>query len=295
MKKRRIAILMHQEDDEDVLEEYLVARLAEYWREAGHEVVFLFGTDQFVPADLLIVHVDLSVVPESYRAFADRYPVAINDRVVDIRKSTFSRGLLQPGDSWDGPVVVKTDNNAAGYPEHDRAGLLAKVHRKLIAAMYRLKLEEPISLLRTTLDYPVYDHLREVPRSYFYNPSLVVQKFMPEKEDGFYCVRYMEFLGEHITCTRLKGKHPIVKRKNAEEVEVDIEPHPEIVAMRDRLQIDYGKFDYVVSDGEAILLDVNKTVGYTPSVQETDERRELRRYRAEGLYDFFEDRAPAAA
>lgn len=295
MRKRRIAILMHEEDDEDVLEKYLISRLAEYWREAGHEVIFLFGTEHFVPADLLFVHVDLSVVPESYRAFADRYPVAINDRVKDIRKSTFSQGLLQPGDSWDGPVVVKTDNNAAGYPEHDRPGLVAKVRQKLISTMYRLELEGPISLLRTTIDYPVYDHLQEVPYSYFYNPSLIVQKFIPEKEEGLYCVRYMEFLGDHITCTRLKGEHPIVKRKNAEVVEVDIEPHPEIVAMRDRLGVDYGKFDYVVTGGEAILLDVNKTVGYTPSVQETEERRELRRYRAEGLYDFFEERAPATA
>lgn len=289
MSNRRIAILMHEEDDEERLQYYLVTRMAEYWREEGHEVVFLFGTDRVVPADLLFVHVDLSVVPDRYRDFADRYPVAVNDRVKDIRKSTFSPGLLQPGDTWDGPVIVKSDKNYAGLPERDRGGILANLQQKLFAAIDRLDLEMIAPSLQTPLDYPFYDHLEEVPWPYFYNPALVVQKFRPEKEEGLYCIRIMEFLGDRITCMRLKGSHPIIKGGTTEVVEHDVDPHPEIVSMRDRFQFDYGKFDYVVTDGEAILLDVNKTVGYTPSFRDNPEMRKRRRYRAEGLYSFFEE------
>jgi hypothetical protein len=70
---------------------YLVHDLAQLWREDGLEVVYLYGTDRFVPADLALVHVDLSVVPEPYLEFAARYPIVLNGRVRDIRKTVTSR------------------------------------------------------------------------------------------------------------------------------------------------------------------------------------------------------------
>ena len=118
--RRRIAILMHEKDGEHTIHQYVITLLADHWREDGHEVFFLFGTKRFVPADLIIVHVDLSVVPDSYLRFAARYPVAVNGRVRDIRKSTFSTGLLRPDDLWQGPVIVKSDFNYAGEPERLR-------------------------------------------------------------------------------------------------------------------------------------------------------------------------------
>jgi hypothetical protein len=50
-----------------------VNQLAEFWRENGLEVVYLYGADRFVPADLVLVHVDPSVVPEEYLEFAAQY------------------------------------------------------------------------------------------------------------------------------------------------------------------------------------------------------------------------------
>ena len=98
--------------------EYLVDNFARFWREDGLEVVYLYGTDWFVPADLVLVHVDLSVVPESYIEFAARYPIVLNGRVRDIGKSAISGYLVHPGDDWDGPVIVKTDLNSGGYAEY---------------------------------------------------------------------------------------------------------------------------------------------------------------------------------
>jgi hypothetical protein len=49
----------------------------------------LFGVKNFVPADLVFVHVDLSCVPQAYQDFAGRYPRQINMGAVDINKSGY--------------------------------------------------------------------------------------------------------------------------------------------------------------------------------------------------------------
>ncbi len=49
----------------------------------------------------------------------------------------------------------------------------------------------------------------------------------------------------------------------------------------------YGKFDYVMHEGEPVVLDMNKTVGGPPP---TEDPKVLagRRHCAEGLYDWFD-------
>ncbi len=288
MRSRRIAILMHEKDDKANLKNYLISILAEHWREDGHEVIFLFGTGRYVPADLLFVHVDLSVVPDSYLSFARRYPVAINGRIKDVRKSTYSQELLENDDPWDGPVIVKSKKNSAGIPERARGGLLGTAKEKLLKAVHKFNLNGSPLTIRTALDYRVYDHLEEVPRIYFYHPGLVVQKFLPETDDGFYCVRILLFLGDNMSCMRLKSRNSIINDASVEHYE-RIDPHPEILAMRKRLQFDYGKFDYVVNDGKPILLDANKTVGWPPNMSENVKMTESLRHHSSGLYSFFEE------
>ncbi len=114
---KRIAVLFHRREPRENISSYIVDHLARFWREDGHEVTYVFGTRQFVPADLVFVHVNLSVVPDEYLQFAARYPVAVNGRIRDIRKSSISRNLLRPDDAWSGPVIVKSDLNYAGIPE----------------------------------------------------------------------------------------------------------------------------------------------------------------------------------
>jgi hypothetical protein len=114
---KRIAILFHKGDRHYDLSRYMVHYLARRWRADGHEVINLFGVSRFEPADLILVHVNLSVVPGEYIEFASRYPIALNSGVRDIRKSTISRNLVRPGEGWDGPVIVKSDLNYAGLPE----------------------------------------------------------------------------------------------------------------------------------------------------------------------------------
>jgi hypothetical protein len=292
MNKQRIAILMH-ERAEHISGKHLIDVLADYWREDGCNVILLYGTKHFIPADLLFVHVDLSVVPDAYLTFAKRYPMVINGDIKDIRKETFSQNLLTMGDPWNGPVIVKTNKNYAGRPEAKRDqydGITGYIRQKFRGARIRLNPEWLAPSIKEPADYPIYRHLREVPRLYFYHPGLIIQKFMPEIENGLYCLHNMLFLGGRFSCLRLKSENQIVNMGTAEEREWNMVPHPKLVALRNRLGLDYGKFDYVIIDGEPILLDVNKTIGWPGRGFDEDSREEMMthiEYLSKGVYHFF--------
>ncbi|WP_135432437.1 hypothetical protein [Pseudotabrizicola sediminis] len=54
--------------------------------------------------------------------------------------------------------------------------------------------------------------------------------------------------------------HPLVRVKSIVSHEYLDRPPPEpILRLREEMGFDFGKFDYVVHDGQAILLDANKT------------------------------------
>jgi hypothetical protein len=80
--------------------------------------------------------------------------------------------------------------------------------------------------------------------------------------------------------------HPIVTAATCRAIE-PVAPHPEIEARRQALGLDYGKLDYVVRDGEAILLDVNKTTARA-SLPLTPERLARWRDRAAGLFAYLD-------
>lgn len=291
MEKLRIAILMHERDDEDNVKNYLIYTLAEIWREDGHDVIFLFGIKQFVPADIIFIHVDLSVVPDSYLKFANQYPIQINDLVKDIRKNSYSNHLLDWHDPWNGPVIVKSNNNSAGIPERRRKGFVGRIQKKTLSLIRQTKsglLPKPIL---SAQDYTVYNHLSEVPQFYSLHPGFVIQKFLPEKDGDLYCTRILVFLGDKMKCSLVKSKHPIVNSESAEEIVYDITPDPHILSLRKKLGFDYGKFDYVIHKGEAILLDANKTIGNGRDLINSSKMKERVRAYESGLYSFLENQS----
>lgn len=287
MKKLRIAILMHENDDEDRVKDYLIYILTQIWKEDGHEIIFLFGINKYIPADIILVHVDLSVVPDSYLEFADRYPVNINGSIKDIRKKSYSNHLLHKIDSWDGQVIVKSNNNSAGIPERRGRGFTGRVQKKIYSLFQNSNIPFLPSPILSAQDYKIYNHLKDVPSYYFYHPGIVVQKFLPEKDGDLFCTRILILLGDRAKCTLIKSKKPIVKSETAEIMEKDVEPHPDILALRKELGFNYGKFDYVINDGKAILLDANKTVGSPGELTGNRDLKKPLRYYAEGLYSFF--------
>ncbi len=234
---------------------FLLRSLAGHWLDAGHDVHLTAGLDNWPDGDVAIMHVDLSVVPVAYSEAAKRYPVVINGAALDMRKRLVSRNLVTRNDDWTGPVIVKTDLNYGGIPEKNAAD--------------RFRLDgkpadlPPGPIVATTRPYPILASASAVPDDVWTNPGFVVERFLPEMDERGYCVRAWVFCGDRERCTRYRGTHPIVKSATI----VAHEPVPvpdEIRAERERLGFDYGKFDFVVRDGQAILLDANRTPSAPP-------------------------------
>lgn len=270
----RIAILFHEHDRTRGLNMYSIVHLSKFWIDAGHEVVYLFGIHDFVPADVIVVHIDLSVVPDEYLQFAAQYPAAVNARVRDIRKSTISKQLLTAQDRYDGKIIIKSNLNCAGQGER---------------LTYRIdnKAQKKSHLFRSALDYRVFSNIQNVGRWVFDSPEYVVEKFLPEKQDDLYIIRLYQFLGDRESCFTMAGKHPIVNGSTA-TTSAEIEPDPEIRRIREELRLDYGKLDYVLREGKVILLDANKTTGYWPTSTNPQRMEILRRERAQGIYYFLD-------
>ncbi|TGD65199.1 hypothetical protein EYC08_08965 [Tabrizicola sp. WMC-M-20] len=64
--------------------------------------------------------------------------------------------------------------------------------------------------------------------------------------------------------------HPLVRVKSIVSHEYLDQPPPEpILRLREEMGFDFGKFDYVVHDGQEILLDANKTPSLVRSAKRT--------------------------
>jgi len=223
-----------------------IGLFCDVWRAQGHEIAVAKDFADLPPGDLGVMHIDSSQVPAEYaRAALERYPRVINGRALDITKRRVSQNLLTAQDDWAGPVIVKSDLNCFGKPE--------------------LRLQDPRTPAPLTADgklhaYRLFPERRLVPAEAWANPDLVVERFLPEIEGDAYCVRTWFFLGDRERCRRFVGNSAIVKSRGILRMEPSDVPEP-IRAERERLGLDYGKFDFVVHKGRPVLLDANKTPG----------------------------------
>jgi hypothetical protein len=176
--------------------------------------------------------------------------VALNLGITDIRKSQISQNLVRTPEACDGPVIVKSNLNYAGLPEWRAAS-------RRWGWFWKKRSASPFS---NPKNYPIYASAAEVPGSYWKDPALVVEKFLPEYADGFYFLRQAYFLGERHRSWRLRSSRPIVRAAPALD-DVEIPTPPDLDAYRRRIGLDYGKIDFVEHDGKIIVLDVNKTIG----------------------------------
>lgn len=230
----------------------MVYALAERWRARGHRVLVHHGTENPPPGDLAVNNVDLTVIPDAYRALFARYARVINGAVLDVSKRRFSQDLLEPGSDWNGPVIVKTETNFGGRPEQllrsmaQRAGVPCEIPAGPVAE-----------------GYPTYASLAEVPETAWSTPGLVVERFLPERDARGYYIRIWTFFGTRERNSRFRAEVPIIKSHNVLERET-VEVPDEILAWRDKLGFDYGKFDYVMADGRFLLLDANRTPSLPP-------------------------------
>ena len=244
-----IVIITHTFDD-FAQRPYLAADLLLHWRAAGHRVSVVEGLENWPEADVALLHVDLSLVPEAYLLASRQYARVINGQALDIRKRVVSRNLVARDDDWTGPVIIKTDLNHGGLPEMYYFNRMRQAGRTPAFSQEGLVFcKEP---------YPVLESKAEVNPVMWNQSGVVVEKFLPERDPRGYWNRVWYFFGPAERCTRVLRNDPVAKVGDVLERQfVDV---PEAIrAERMRLGFDYGKFDFVVNDGHAVLLDATRT------------------------------------
>lgn len=230
--------------------------MARFWREAGYRVEYLFGPAPAANADICIVHVDVSVVHQDYLSFAGEFSTSLNGQLRDIRKRVISGNLVDADTDYKGSVIVKTDLNHGGWPEITvRWGRTATRFMKRLNRWTRFP---PGVLARER--YQIYANVSEVPAIFFEDARFVVEKFLPEIREDLFCINYYKFFGSVHECGRNYSAHPLVM-SSASVRRDHIEPEPDVVKLRHAIGMDFGKIDYTVAGGKAIVLDVNKTPG----------------------------------
>lgn len=268
---RTIGILVHEAQPDIVNRSYIIWAMARVWASQGLQVRVIRGLDEAIETDLLFPHIDLTVVPERYQACIETHSCVINRHVRDISKTLISTQLVRRGDGYDGPVIVKTDQNSGGAPEArlsgetrlarlEATGWWRRTWERMVPEAATRRVDKALATARAlrSTQYPIYPSVKDVPPAVFDNPHLVVERFLPERDGELYCVRSYVFFGDRGYNTLKKGPNPVVKGSTI----VQREPVPipdEIIEARRQLGFDYGKFDYVVSNDSPILLDVNHT------------------------------------
>ncbi|MDJ0523710.1 MAG: hypothetical protein QNJ90_16710 [Planctomycetota bacterium] len=257
-KRDRLLILVHEKDADDPKAWYRIWSLCERWRASGVEVVLQAGVPSAPTDDIVFNHVDRTVLEPAYLEWLARCPRTINGRVVDIRKSTFSRHLVRPGDGYEGPVIVKTDLNHGGLPEKRRLEPPPKCRwygrrRSRRHDLGTIQYMNPSA-------YPVFESVAEVPAAVFENPALVVEQLLVEREGDQIALYNYYFLGATGHCVRRLGPGPPFKGPMATSME-EVPVPGSLLAERERRGFDYGKWDFVMCAGEPCVLDMNRTPG----------------------------------
>ncbi len=255
------------------------------WRARGIVVAVHQGLSNPPPADAALLHLDMTELPAAYVSLAESYPIHLNTRPRSIAKRLVSRNLVSAEDDYAGPVVVKTDRNHAGKPERMLARSQAGVlwHLREAVARYlppawsgRLPGDNYLALPAKAL----------VPRWVWRAPELVVERLRIERRDEHYVLHQWYFFGNRGLVSTYLASEPIVKQRNiVGRLPLSETVPATVVEARDRLGIDYGKFDFVVEQGEAVLFDANRTPNHGEHI-DSERCAQLCRHLAEGL-DFY--------
>jgi hypothetical protein len=250
-----VDILVHRHDS--FSEEYLLYEVMRHWRHRGVRISVQCGPIVRRPADLAVLHVDLTVVDGESVVASRFYPRVVNGNVTDISKRRISRNLVMHGDGYDGAVIVKTDRNARGVRE-------ARLQWLRSGPWARGQSDD--QMIASRWAYRIFRSPADVPEAVWRNRLLVVERFLPERRNGLFCLRTWQFLGDRELNAVSTSYDPIVKSRNVLHTEPAAVPD-EIREIRENLRFDFGKFDYAMVDGRVVLYDANRTptIGPHPS------------------------------
>lgn len=294
---------------------YILSRLSSNWKADGHSVQVSSTQEERLNADAVVLHVDLTVVPASYRNFAKQFPVGINVDAASISKDLFSRKSIAEGEHSNGALIIKTKENFGALPERrGRGSTIAQKKLEQILGRFALSKGKQGTLVSSIawrhlrrLDpnhYPIFASTAAVPAGAWRNPRLIIEEFCPERtREGAFVLRHWYFLGQNEFSRTLISENPIVKwdtmtssekqrsRKEWDQITVstDADIPAEVRKARDELKLGFGRIDWVMCKGEPVVFDVNKTpanVGASnsdPVIEKKIDR--IFRDLATGLYD----------
>jgi hypothetical protein len=182
-------------------------------------------------ASAAFVHVDLTTVPAPFIWVNSLYSRCINGRSISIARDLYSMARLFPGDDFSGPVIVKTVLNHRGLPELIHAATERRVGPGFDAAL-RDRVCPKYQIFPGTLDLPIIKHRHD---------------FMLDIELN----------------TRAEFNNLLCVPNSLNHVDF-IEGAPqEVYDVRRRLKLDFGSIDFFVVDGQATVIDVNRTTTFT--------------------------------
>jgi hypothetical protein len=244
---------------------YVIHLLIREWQRRGIPVEVTTSLDEPLGDDVLVFpHFDLTLTPPDLARALEGCARVVNRKVLNISKRVISRQLVTGPDDYDGAVIVKTNMNYAALPE---LRLIAAEGGPAAEKVEKMKRQPwPVSgLLSEISQYPIFASPRDVPPRVWTNGNLVVEKFLPELDGKLFCLRQYSFLGTSEISTRGLSTKAVVKSEGVVSREV-LDSVPQAVrGFREELGFDYGKFDFVLRDGEPIVFDVNRTFSFNPN------------------------------
>ncbi len=247
-------IHIHTSANERLQRIHLIRVLSEIWQDDGS--VLSVGDRPPPGTDVVVAHSDLSVISDGFFSnVGDNLPV-INGRARNILKRTVSQALISPDSDWNGPVIVKTNANAHAGEEYAYHQLdIPRLARILAARVIPWQWIGELPLRR----YPILDNKERVPGWVWQDSRLVVERFIPERDEELYALRLWMFFGRQEYCMRVLSELPIVKSRRLVKVDLVDKVPDEVRQLRQKLGLDFGKIDYVMHNGRPVVFDVNKT------------------------------------
>jgi hypothetical protein len=187
-------------------------------------------------------------------------------------------------DGYRGPVIVKTDLNYGGMRELERRYQQGDMTSTI-------NIQRPWRRVEWLQEYPVFNSPAEVPHGVWQNRKLVVEKFLPERnEAGEYVLRIWIFFGDREICFQCLSHEPVVKSVNTLRGNSSTPP-----PCRRRSGKPANGWASITassisaSTAEVALYDVNRTPGFMASGSASPEVAKSIRHLSAGLDSFIAD------
>ena len=230
------------------LSDYLLFEVLRAIEPYGHTWTVASGSStRSLRGDVGILHVDSTKVDLDYLSLDRHFELAINFGASDVSKRAISGALLPRPSDWPGQVIIKSNLNYMGHPEA-RQNHLAGKRRK----------HAPHPGLAPVESYLILPSRDGVPQAVWGDESRVVERFIPEEAGQGFALRSWLFMGRQERCVRHISYEPIVKPAGVVS-SASVEVPNSLREQRLRLGFEFGKFDFVLHDGQAVLLHANRT------------------------------------